>query len=105
MSTLEEVKDFAHQRSKKGSVVTLPVQFKLKNGQVSVLPGDDLYPENPNASESLIQVNKEVKEFREGIEKLHRIEFFNSHYAVIRQNFTPFCGHLKPIMTNPNNYD
>ncbi|TMW42699.1 hypothetical protein DOY81_012223, partial [Sarcophaga bullata] len=56
LSSLEEVKDFAQQRSKK----------------VSVLPGDDLYPEDPNASDSQIKVDKEVKEFREGVEKLHR---------------------------------
>lgn len=102
---LEQVKEFAQKRSAEGSIVTLPVLFKVKNGQVNVLPGDDMYPEDPNASDSLIKVDKDVKEFREGVKNLHRIEFYNQHYAVVRQNFTPKCGHVKPVMTNPNNMD
>ncbi|XP_023304206.2 acyl-coenzyme A diphosphatase NUDT19-like [Lucilia cuprina] len=102
---LEKVKEFAQKRSTEGSIVILPVQYKLKNGQVSVLPGDDLYPDDPNASDKQITIEKDAKEFREGVKNIHRLEFYSPHDAVVRQNYTPSCGHMKPLNANPKQHD
>lgn len=96
--SLEELRQFAHMRSAKGYVLTHPVIYKCTDGMVHLLPGDDMYPENPDASADKIETGLSTKEFRALAKKnLHRSEHKNQHEAQLIINFKPADGQVNPI--------
>uniref|UniRef100_A0A1B0A518 Nudix hydrolase domain-containing protein n=1 Tax=Glossina pallidipes TaxID=7398 RepID=A0A1B0A518_GLOPL len=98
---LSQLIGYVRQHANKGSIVTLPVLYKCTDGQVSLLPGDQMYPPDPYLSDGAIATDKSIEAFRSNVQHLHRIEFFGSHDAVIRMNIEPFIGHVRPINANP----
>uniref|UniRef100_A0A1B0BJG1 Nudix hydrolase domain-containing protein n=1 Tax=Glossina palpalis gambiensis TaxID=67801 RepID=A0A1B0BJG1_9MUSC len=98
---LSQIIAYARQHANKGSIVTLPVLYKCTDGQVSLLPGDQMYPTDPYLSQCAIATDKSIEAFRSNVQHLHRIEFFGSHDVVIRMNIEPFVGHVRPVNANP----
>lgn len=95
---LEQLRLFAQQRSSKGSVLLHPVIYKCTDGFVHLLPGDDLYPSNPDASSEKIETGISTAEFRAlAKEKLHRSEHKNQHESHLIINFKPADGHVNPL--------
>lgn len=76
----------------------LPIQYKVMDGFLHVLPGDDLYPENPNYNEPDHDLNKyEEKTFEEmrAIAKnLCRSEQQDMFNAKLVSNIEPSDGHI-----------
>ncbi|XP_013105034.2 acyl-coenzyme A diphosphatase NUDT19 [Stomoxys calcitrans] len=98
-SELEKVKNFAQTRAMEGLDAIFPVERKCKDGRVSLFQGDDLY-ENPDLPE-LVSISKTAKEYREGIQNLHRIEFYDSNKMAMQVNVDVPNGHICPVNTNP----
>lgn len=104
-SELEQVKNFAQQRCSEGMEVTLPVEFKCKDGRVNLLPGDSMYPENPHAQTDLTAIDKTAKQYREGVQNIHRFEFYSMNDVAVKLNFKPPYNHVAPINSNPKKHD
>lgn len=96
---LSELIKFAQICSTEGILVHLPVQYKCSNrGTISVLPGDDLYPENPDSCNELMNTGKSIEELRTESEHLHRLEFYGLHDVNINiRNVESFGKHIHPI--------
>ncbi|XP_055836490.1 acyl-coenzyme A diphosphatase NUDT19-like [Episyrphus balteatus] len=96
ISEIEKVQKFASERNSKGLTLFLPVKHKCKNGLVGILPGDDYYPENPNAFTEIREVNENVDQYCSPVKRCHRIITGNNECRAIL-NFQPFDGHLNPL--------
>ncbi|KAK3932472.1 Nucleoside diphosphate-linked moiety X motif 19 [Frankliniella fusca] len=101
---LEALASFASKREQEGCSCFMPVQEKVKDGVLFILPGDSKYPTKINyenfselvkRSESFEELRNEVKK-EKGI--LHRIELphGNSCQRVITENYLPQYSHVGP---------
>lgn len=70
--------EFAKERNRQEAKLIMPIQLATNDGFLQVLPGDDLYPENPNYFETDHDVqqfsDKSMKELRVAAKNLYRIE-------------------------------
>lgn len=48
VGSIDKLVEIAKSRNGSDMQIGMPVQFKSKDGFIHVLPGDDLYPKNPN---------------------------------------------------------
>ncbi|KAH8377728.1 hypothetical protein KR093_006835 [Drosophila rubida] len=96
--SLEQLREFAQQRQVNGSVLIHPVMYKCTDGVVHLLPGDDMYPENPDATADKIDTGLSTEAFRALAKKnLHRTEHKNQHESQLLINFNPADGQVNPI--------
>lgn len=72
---IDDIVKFAQKRNDKGSILFMPHQLKVKDGFLHVLPGDDLYPANPNFN----NVDHNVEEYADKSFTEMRTEFSNYH--------------------------
>ncbi|XP_017860202.1 PREDICTED: nucleoside diphosphate-linked moiety X motif 19 isoform X1 [Drosophila arizonae] len=95
---LEQLRLFAQHRSSERDVVIHPVIYKCTDGFVHLLPGDDLYPLDPDASSEKIETGISMAEFRALAKKnLHRSEHKNQHESQLIVNFESADGHVMPL--------
>lgn len=103
LPNINDVANFSHERNLKGITLTFPVQYRTKNGLLHVLPGDDIYPETPNFSESTdfeLFSDKTSEEMRSS--SMNRAEMTSMIDLNFKCNIEPFNGHLKPKIFNKN---
>lgn len=76
----------------------MPMQFKVKEGFLHVLPGDDLY-QNPNYHEADHDIDqyaeKTMDEMRAVAKNLFRSEQHDLYDVKIVSNISPYDGHIK----------
>lgn len=76
----------------------MPMQFKCKDGFLHVLPGDDLYPENPNYNEPDHNIDefseKTIEEMRSIAKNLCRSEQRDMFDVKMIVNIKPLDGHV-----------
>ncbi|XP_029044493.1 acyl-coenzyme A diphosphatase NUDT19-like [Osmia bicornis bicornis] len=98
--SIDNLLDFAIDRSKIGVLLNLPVKVELQDGKVHVLPGDSMYPKDVSLIDEQI-INKSditIREFREISPTKNRMEFFNLQVKeLFVQNFDSTDGHLAPL--------
>ncbi|XP_043486729.1 nucleoside diphosphate-linked moiety X motif 19-like [Polistes fuscatus] len=97
---LENLLDFAIERSKRGVELYLPIVVLLRDGKVSILPGDCMYPDNPSLTEKLIidKTDITIAEFEEMSHVKNRIINFDLELSkVIVHNFDSIEGHIAPM--------
>lgn len=77
----------------------MPVQYKVKEGFLHVLPGDDLYPDKPNyheADHDLEQyADKTFEEMRAIAKNLCRSEQRDMFNVKFITNIDPADGHIR----------
>ncbi|XP_034099398.2 acyl-coenzyme A diphosphatase NUDT19 [Drosophila albomicans] len=95
--SLEQLRQFAQKREVKGCVLIHPVMYKCTDGMVHLLPGDDKYPENPDATSDKIETALSTAAFRALAKNLHRSEHKNQHESQLLINFDPSDGQVNPI--------
>lgn len=105
---IDTLVNFAHERVNFGCPLWMPFHMKTTDGLLFILPGDDLYPENPDIFQigvELPEVQKTAEEMRTGCNTLHRIEYIkNSKTNIVLQNIHPSYGHKLPLqLFNRNN--
>lgn len=87
---IEELKKFARARSNQGDELLYPVIKQAKDGIVSLLPGDHLYPSNVDLKSTTINTeDKNLLELRGNNHSLHRIETDNKKSFFITHNYKP----------------
>ncbi|XP_017015818.2 acyl-coenzyme A diphosphatase NUDT19 [Drosophila takahashii] len=97
-STLESLRQFAAEREPKGIELIQPVLYQCKNGIVQLMPGDEAYPADPDATNEKIETGLTVEEFRSQANgKLHRSEHWNQHQSQILINFDRDDGQVNPV--------
>ncbi|XP_073958156.1 acyl-coenzyme A diphosphatase NUDT19 isoform X2 [Choristoneura fumiferana] len=78
---------FAAARSARGHALHYPVIVHANDGQLHLLPGDDLYPSDVDYNNGAIKADETVLELRERSKVLHRYESFGSVKQFIIKNF------------------
>jgi len=97
-SSLDNLRQFAAEREVKGIQLIHPVVHKCTNGLVHLLPGDDAYPADPDASNEKIEIDLSVEEFRSKTNaKLHRSEHWNQHQSQLIIKFERDDGQVHPL--------
>ncbi|XP_015120579.1 nucleoside diphosphate-linked moiety X motif 19-like isoform X2 [Diachasma alloeum] len=98
--SIDNLLDFAVERSKIGSHLICAVKAKLSDGMVFLLPGDSMYPKDPNFSEAqdLDFTNMTIAEFRSTSECKNRLEQYDIEVKrVVSENIDSKDGHLNPL--------
>lgn len=78
LKKLFNVMNFLENRKGSGLKINFPIQYNLSDGMIIVLPGDDLYPKNPNYSK--IDHNPEefcelsIQQFNGKFQNLYRFD-------------------------------
>jgi hypothetical protein len=79
----------------------MPIHFQTKDGLISTLPGDDLYPENPDYHEASYDFqkfsDKSFEEMREISKNLCRTEHNGLYELRLIANVTPRDGHFQLV--------
>ncbi|CRL02674.1 CLUMA_CG015795, isoform A [Clunio marinus] len=98
IKSIDKLVEIAKGRKDQEMETILPYQFKAKDGSIHVLPGDDLYPENPDFYECSYDINKysdkTLEEMRSIAKNLLRAEQNDLHNVNLFSNITPKDGHI-----------
>ncbi|KAI5619785.1 nucleoside diphosphate-linked moiety X motif 19 [Silurus asotus] len=100
-SSLSDLHDFARRRSTEGCERCLPVIIRTSDCHISLLPGDSLYPEEPDRSVSTEKSLEEVQDSHD----LHRIVMRDPYESSVYINITPKYKHLPPLTTSESKQD
>ncbi|XP_069824663.1 acyl-coenzyme A diphosphatase NUDT19 [Dendropsophus ebraccatus] len=99
---LEKLEQFALHRALEGCERWMPLVVHAKDGAVHVLPGDELYPADPDVTghtEKTLSTNKTVEELVKDGKHLHRVQFLGGaiqYFINIQQKWK----HVSPILQN-----
>ncbi|XP_026279444.1 acyl-coenzyme A diphosphatase NUDT19 [Frankliniella occidentalis] len=99
---------FASLRAQHGCIRTMPVQEKVKDGLLCILPGDSKYPLNIDCQtfSEFVKRDKSFEELRNQVKEekgiLHRIEIPRDGpcQKVITENYIPPHKHVSPSRVN-----
>lgn len=103
LKNYQMLEKFVRFRSTKGVERWLPVLCSCKDGALSLLPGDDMYPKKPDyigkyPGKDLPQT---VEELRQKCQQLHRMEICGPSCTTY-SNVIPVCSHLQPKTYRPS---
>ncbi|XP_055389833.1 acyl-coenzyme A diphosphatase NUDT19-like isoform X2 [Condylostylus longicornis] len=99
--SIDDIINLVKKRSNEGLTLFLPVNYACKDGMVAVMPGDDMYPDNPNDQTSTITVEKTMEEFRKTSKNLHRSEYGTFYDTTFHMNIEPLDGYVFPKHKRP----
>jgi nucleoside diphosphate-linked moiety X motif 19, mitochondrial len=98
VKSFDKLIEIAKNRSQQNMELLFPLRFKTKEGFLSILPGDDLYHENPNYYELDHDTNQyeqfTFNEMRKNCTKLCRSEQKDLYDVALYSNFEPSDGHI-----------
>lgn len=102
VNDFDQVAKFAKWRNQFGTTLFYPVQYPVKDQKlVDFLPGDDLYPKQPNYYEVHTDMDaymeKTAAELLEGCKNLHRTNHETLHKGELTMNIVPKNEHLCPL--------
>lgn len=94
----EDLEKFARERNKKGMEQLFPTVIMASDGVITTLPGDDLYPEEPdyNGEGEPIVTPETMEELRRQVKNLHRMEMKPGNDVNIIINISPRYCHVAP---------
>ncbi|XP_051163983.1 acyl-coenzyme A diphosphatase NUDT19 isoform X2 [Leptopilina boulardi] len=98
--SLDNLLEFAVDRSKMGVHLNFPVKVKLLDGTVFLLPGDSLYPKHVSFIEKNIldKSTMTINELRNDSTIKNRLEFYDLEIKkIIVHNHENIDGHLSPL--------
>jgi len=93
---------FNTTRQQQGCLSLLPVRIECDDGFLSLLPGDSMYPVEPDYHGSsqakwVPQFKGSLKEARRQSPNLHRLVIKDNYDCKIKINIEPKHGHLNPL--------
>ncbi|XP_075694548.1 acyl-coenzyme A diphosphatase NUDT19 [Rhinoderma darwinii] len=102
---LEELRRFTLHRSLEGCERWMPVLLQAKDGMVHMLPGDELYPDDPDVTgqtQKMYSTNRTIEELVRDGERLHRLLHLD---GVPRFFITtkPKYKHVNPLFQQSDN--
>ncbi|XP_076285386.1 acyl-coenzyme A diphosphatase NUDT19 [Lasioglossum baleicum] len=98
--SIDNLLDFAIDRTKRGVLQIMPVKVKMLDGNVYVMPGDSMYPVQANIIEEqvILKTDMTIQQFQDISPVKNRIEFYNCEVRkLFVQNFDNEDGHLAPM--------
>ncbi|GFX81490.1 nucleoside diphosphate-linked moiety X motif 19 [Trichonephila clavipes] len=98
LQSYHDLKKFAKKRELLGCERWMPIISTAIDGAVSYLPGDDLYPKEPDFEgiQKPIEFPYALEDLRAQSKRLHRLEI-RGPQCTTYCNITPACGHLQPL--------
>ncbi|KAK4303788.1 hypothetical protein Pmani_024228 [Petrolisthes manimaculis] len=98
----DDLKRFAEVRGRKGMDEYFNVRILTPEGIIVVLPGDDLYPTEPDylGDEPQLEMDCSMEELRKSANKLHRYELRPGSNMELVVNIDPKFGHKRPVNYN-----
>nr|XP_060644003.1 acyl-coenzyme A diphosphatase NUDT19 [Anolis sagrei ordinatus] len=98
-STLHDLHTFGSERALEGCERWMPVVLVASDGQIHILPGDELYPEDPDLTgerKPTLTSNKKIEELMKGVKKLHRMVLRGPHNISVYANIQQKYKHINP---------
>lgn len=95
---LNDLHSFASQRATEGCERWLPVHIYKDDQHISLLPGDELYPESSSGKSEVDMSTTPRLENLQAESALHRILFFDPYTVTVQINITPKYNHLVPVV-------
>ena len=99
----ERLTEFAQWRDQFGTQLIFPVQYLVKDRLIHVLPGDDLYPKEPDyekPNEDFEMYKEKSVEDLMQVKHLHRTVHESMSKSVLSMNIRPANQHLCPLGVN-----
>nr|XP_002741260.2 PREDICTED: nucleoside diphosphate-linked moiety X motif 19, mitochondrial-like [Saccoglossus kowalevskii] len=99
-SNIKDLHEFTVNRSDKGCEFLFPVRVNAADGIISLIPGDDMYPKQPDlvGEREIIEIEQSVVENRQSTKNLNRVELLGVFNHDFHCNVSPAYGHVKPIL-------
>lgn len=96
--SIENLADFAVQKNSTGSELWMPVRQQTLDGEVTLLPGDDMYPKEPIFSPTSKQkVESSILDYQRQSHHLHRMEHTKEyHTRLVVSNIKPHQSEILP---------
>ncbi|CAM9440699.1 unnamed protein product [Bubo scandiacus] len=102
-SSLHELHKFSSDRALEGCEQWMPVVLTASNGYIHLLPGDELYPEDPDYTgekKIIMSTDKKVEDIMKEGSVFHRIVTKNINNLAVYVNIPPKYKHINPLMIN-----
>ncbi|KAJ6666018.1 hypothetical protein lerEdw1_000922 [Lerista edwardsae] len=98
--SLDDLHRFGSERALEGCERWMPVLLVAPDGHMQLLPGDELYPEDPDLTgerKPILTTNKKIEDLMKGASRLHRIVSHDLHNIAVHVNIQPKYKHIRPI--------
>lgn len=102
-SSLHDLHKFGSKRASEGCERWMPVILVASDGHIQLLPGDELYPDDPDLTgerKPILTSNKKIEDLMKGASKLHRILVHDLHNVTVCVNIKPKCEHINPLVVD-----
>ncbi|XP_039183473.1 nucleoside diphosphate-linked moiety X motif 19 [Crotalus tigris] len=99
-SSLHDLERFSSGRALEGCERWMPVQLMASDGRINLLPGDDLYPKDPDFTgerKPVLTTNKNIEELMKEVKNLHRIVIRSLTNVTIHMNIESKYKHINPV--------
>ncbi|NXH81035.1 NUD19 protein, partial [Edolisoma coerulescens] len=107
-SSLGELQKFSAARALEGCECWLPVMLSAPDGFIQLLPGDELYPEDPDYTgekKIIMSTDKKVEDLMKEGGIFHRIVIKNINSLAVYVNIQAKYKHINPLMMKTDNSD
>ncbi|KAM6058158.1 acyl-coenzyme A diphosphatase NUDT19 [Chlamydotis macqueenii] len=107
-SSLRELHKFSSDRALEGCERWLPVTLTASDGYMQLLPGDELYPEDPDYTgekKIIMSTDKKVEDLMKEGSMFHRIVIKNLNSFAVYVNIEAKYKHMNPLMINSDGSD
>uniref|UniRef100_A0A8C7ILC9 Acyl-coenzyme A diphosphatase NUDT19 n=1 Tax=Oncorhynchus kisutch TaxID=8019 RepID=A0A8C7ILC9_ONCKI len=96
--SLQNLHSFSRQRASEGCEQWLPVRMVSDSYYISLLPGDEMYPEEGSCQMDVtLNTDQSLNELHQGCSALHRIVALDPYTAAAVITITPKYNHLLPF--------
>ncbi|KAF1504816.1 Nucleoside diphosphate-linked moiety X motif 19, partial [Eudyptula minor] len=102
-SSLHELHKFSSNRALEGCERWMPVMLTASDGYIQLLPGDELYPEDPDYTgekKIIMSTDKKVEDLIKEGSEFHRIVIKNMNNLAVYVNIQAKYKHRNPLMIN-----
>ncbi|XP_054856485.1 acyl-coenzyme A diphosphatase NUDT19 [Eublepharis macularius] len=100
---LHDLHKFGFERALEGCERWMPVLLIASDGYMQLLPGDELYPEDPDFTgerKPMLTTNKKIEDVLKEAARLHRIVIQDLNNVAIHVNVQPKYKHINPLPLN-----
>ncbi|XP_005152249.3 acyl-coenzyme A diphosphatase NUDT19 [Melopsittacus undulatus] len=102
-SSLHELHKFSSDRALEGCECWMPVMLTASDGYIQLLPGDELYPEDPDYTgekKIIMSTDKKVEDLMKEGSIFHRIVIKNINSLAVYVNIQAKYKHINPLTIN-----
>ncbi|XP_009073706.1 PREDICTED: nucleoside diphosphate-linked moiety X motif 19, mitochondrial [Acanthisitta chloris] len=107
-SSLHELHKFSWDRALEGCERWMPVMLTASDGFIQLLPGDELYPEDPDYTgekKVVMSTDKKVEDLMKEGSVFHRIVIKSTNNLAVYVNIEAKYKHVNPVMRNSDGSD